>query len=90
MTLDGVDVRAFMREELHRHIAMAFEDATLFSASVRENVLLGRPELTGDAASGPDVSAEAERVLHEALASHRPGSPTGCPTASTRRSARRA
>ena len=43
---------------------MAFEDATLFSASVRENVLLGRPELSADA---PDVVAEAERVLTEAL-----------------------
>jgi ATP-binding cassette subfamily B protein len=65
--LDGVDVRALTREELRRHIAMAFEDATLFSASVRDNVLLGRPELTGDAASDPDVAAEAERVLAEAL-----------------------
>lgn len=62
--LDGVDVRAFTREELRRHIAMAFEDATLFSASVRENVLLGRPELAGDE---PGVKAEAERVLDEAL-----------------------
>ena len=44
--LDGVDVRDLTREELRRHIAMAFEDATLFSASVRDNVLLGRPELT--------------------------------------------
>lgn len=65
--LDGVDVRALTREELRRHIAMAFEDATLFSASVRDNVLLGRPELTGDAASAPEVAAEAERVLAEAL-----------------------
>jgi len=67
VTLDGVDVRAFRREELRRHIAMAFEDATLFSASVRENVLLGRPELAGAAASDPAVAAEAERVLDEAL-----------------------
>ncbi len=44
VTLDGVDVRDLGREELRSHIAMAFEDATLFSASVRENVLLGRPE----------------------------------------------
>ncbi|GAA1962519.1 ABC transporter ATP-binding protein [Agromyces allii] len=58
ITLDGVDVRAFTREELRRHIAMAFEDATLFSDSVRANVLLGRPELEGE---------EAEQVLHEAL-----------------------
>jgi len=67
VTIDGVDVRAFTREELRRHVAMAFEDATLFSASVRENVLLGRPELTGDAADDPAVRAEAERVLDEAL-----------------------
>jgi ATP-binding cassette subfamily B protein len=44
--LDGVDVRDLTRAELRQHIAMAFEDATLFSASVRDNVLLGRPEST--------------------------------------------
>ncbi len=42
--LDGVDIRDLSRVELRSHIAMAFEDATLFSASVRDNVLLGRPE----------------------------------------------
>ena len=42
--LDGVDVRDLTREELRSHISMAFEDATLFSASVRDNVLLGNPE----------------------------------------------
>lgn len=46
ITLDGVDIRDVTLEELRRHIAMAFEDATLFSASVRDNVLLGRPEST--------------------------------------------
>jgi ATP-binding cassette subfamily B protein len=60
VTLDGVDVRDLPLAELRQHIAMAFEDATLFSASVRENVLLGRAEL--------DIhSPEAERVLREAL-----------------------
>ena len=41
--LDGIDVRDLDRTDLRQHIAMAFEDATLFSASVRDNVLLGRP-----------------------------------------------
>ncbi|MBS1906689.1 MAG: ABC transporter ATP-binding protein [Actinobacteria bacterium] len=60
VTLDGVDVRDLTLAELRTHIAMAFEDATLFSATVRENVLLGRADL--------DVrSDEAERVLREAL-----------------------
>ncbi|MEJ1087102.1 ABC transporter ATP-binding protein [Microbacterium sp. Mu-80] len=60
VTLDGVDIRDLELSELRRHVAMAFEDATLFSASVRENVLLGRADL--------DLrSEEADRVLHEAL-----------------------
>ncbi|HKP06129.1 MAG TPA: ABC transporter ATP-binding protein [Microbacterium sp.] len=60
VTLDGVDVRDLTLAELRRHIGMAFEDATLFSQSVRDNVLLGREDLV----PGSD---EAERVLREAL-----------------------
>lgn len=44
ITLDGVDIRAVRRSELRRHIAFAFEEATLFSDTVRENVLLGAPD----------------------------------------------
>jgi ATP-binding cassette subfamily B protein len=44
--LDGVDIRDLSREELRSHIAMAFEDSTLFSDTIRNNVLLGRPEST--------------------------------------------
>ncbi|MEV7692343.1 ABC transporter ATP-binding protein [Microbacterium sp. NPDC089189] len=58
--LDGVDVRELSLTELRRHVGMAFEDATLFSASVRDNVLLGREDLVPG-------SAEAEAVLAEAL-----------------------
>jgi len=58
ITIDGVDVRDLTRAELRRHVGVAFEDATLFSTSVRDNVLLGRPDLTGD---------EAERIMREAL-----------------------
>lgn len=43
--LDGVDVRDMELETLRTRIAMAFEDATLFSDSVRNNVLLGRHDL---------------------------------------------
>lgn len=38
-----VDVRRVALEELRRDVGVAFEDATLFSASVRENLTLGRP-----------------------------------------------
>ncbi len=60
VTLDGVDVRDLTLAELRRHVGMAFEDATLFSQSVRDNVLLGREDLEPG-------SPEAEAVLREAL-----------------------
>ncbi len=44
ITLDGIDIRDLTRDDLRSNIAMAFEDATLFSSSIRDNVLLGRPE----------------------------------------------
>jgi ATP-binding cassette subfamily B protein len=49
ITIDGVDLREFDVEELRRVVGVAFEDTTLFSNSVRENVLLGAPDRTGDA-----------------------------------------
>ena len=58
VTIDGVDIRGLTREELRRHVGVAFEDATLFSSTVRENVLLGRPDVQG---------AEAEALMREAL-----------------------
>ncbi|MCD1269218.1 ATP-binding cassette domain-containing protein [Microbacterium sp. MEC084] len=60
VTIDGVDVRDLRLVDLRRIIATAFEDATLFSASVRDNVLLGRDDLD-------PRSPEADRVLREAL-----------------------
>ena len=53
--LDGVDIRELTALELRTHIAMAFEDATLFSASIRDNVLLGN-------------SDASDEDLHQALA----------------------
>ncbi|CAN5119682.1 ABC transporter ATP-binding protein [soil metagenome] len=60
--LDGVDIRDLGRLDLRTHIAMAFEDATLFSASVRDNVMLGRPEGSdADLAEALDI-AQADFV----------------------------
>lgn len=46
ITIDGVSVHDMALDDLRRLTAFAFEDTTLFSFSVRENVLLGvDPEL---------------------------------------------
>ena len=49
ITIDGIDLREFDVEELRRVVGVAFEDTTLFSNSVRDNVLLGAPDRTEEA-----------------------------------------
>src|SRR5215472_8513437 len=46
ITLDGTDIRALPLKVLRARVGCAFEDATLFSASVRENVGFGAPDAT--------------------------------------------
>ncbi|MFJ6418092.1 ABC transporter ATP-binding protein [Paeniglutamicibacter sp. NPDC091659] len=56
--IDGIDVRQWDLTALRREVAVAFEDTILFSASIRDNVLLGAPELPAE---------ETEALLNEAL-----------------------
>jgi ATP-binding cassette subfamily B protein len=46
--LDGVDLRDLKLASLRARVSVAFDDPTLFSASVRENVLLGAPDRTDE------------------------------------------
>ncbi|WP_282090767.1 ABC transporter ATP-binding protein [Streptomyces tendae] len=48
ITLDGEDITALSREELRAMVAVAFEEPTLFSATVGENVLMGAGAGAGD------------------------------------------
>jgi len=41
--LDGIDVRDITLRSLRSHVGVAFEDPILFSASVHENLVMGRP-----------------------------------------------
>ncbi|MFC3575482.1 ABC transporter ATP-binding protein [Streptomyces yaanensis] len=60
ITLDGEDITAMSREELRSKVAVAFEEPTLFSAGVGDNVLMG-----ADDTAGPE---ELERALEVAQA----------------------
>lgn len=60
ITLDGADITAMTREELRSLVAVAFEEPTLFSASVADNVLMGAAQDAGE----PDL----ERALGVAQA----------------------
>ncbi|MFE0719664.1 ABC transporter ATP-binding protein [Streptomyces rochei] len=60
ITLDGRDITALPREELRALVAVAFEEPTLFSATVGENVLMG--------AGGAAGAEELDRALAVAQA----------------------
>ena len=57
--LDGTDVRDLPLEQLRAAVGCAFEDATLFSASVRENVTFGAPDADEDAVEAALTAAQA-------------------------------
>src|SRR6195256_271716 len=46
--LDGIDVRELQLRSLRTHIGVAFEDPILFSASVHENLVMGRPIVSAE------------------------------------------
>ncbi|TAN34104.1 ABC transporter ATP-binding protein [bacterium] len=46
--LDGIDVRDLRLRSLRSHIGVAFEDPILFSASVHENLVMGRPVVSDE------------------------------------------
>ncbi|MFF4255911.1 ABC transporter ATP-binding protein [Streptomyces sp. NPDC001663] len=72
ITLDGEDITAMSREELRSKVAVAFEEPTLFSASVGGNVLMGADDSAG--------AAELNRALAVAQADFAHALPQGTDT----------
>ena len=62
ITIDGIDIRDLPISQLRSAVATAFEDATLFSMSARENLTLGRPEATDDEVAEAIEIAQANFV----------------------------
>jgi ATP-binding cassette subfamily B protein len=71
ITIDGHDVRDISLDALRRIVGTAFEDPTLFSMSVRENLTLGRADAT---------DAEVEEALAVAQAGFAHDLPWGLDT----------
>ena len=72
ITLDGEDITAMSREELRALVAVAFEEPTLFSATVGNNVLMGAQDGAG--------AAELNRALAVAQAEFAHALPQGTDT----------
>lgn len=62
ITLDGQDIRDVQLTGLRRVVGMAFEEPTLFSMSVWENLTLGRPDAAEDEVRAALAVAQADFV----------------------------
>ena len=60
--IDGYDIRDLRLPDLRRIVATAFEDPTLFSMSVRENLTLGAPDAGDDEVADAIAVAQAQFV----------------------------
>ena len=63
ITLDGHDLRDLTVTSLRRNVGFAFEEPSLFSASVRENLLMGKPDATDEELHEVLRTAQAEFAL---------------------------
>ena len=62
ITLDGHDLRDITVNSLRRNVGFAFEEPSLFSASVRENLLMGKPDAHDDEIAEALAVAQANFV----------------------------
>jgi ATP-binding cassette subfamily B protein len=62
ITLDGRDLQDITLDSLRAVVGVAFEEATLFSMSVRENLTLGRPDATDEEIAEALSVAQADFV----------------------------
>ena len=62
ITLDGTDITQLPLTALRTLVACAFEDPTLFSVSVRENVALGVPDAPDESIRAALAAAQADFV----------------------------
>ncbi len=63
ITLDGHDLRGITLESLRANIGVVFQESMLFSRSIRENLLVGRPDATQEEIETACRQAEAHDFI---------------------------
>ncbi len=63
ITLDGHDVRDVTMESLRLQIGLVFQETTLFSGTIRENIAFGRPDAPLEAMLAAARAAEADDFI---------------------------
>lgn len=61
VTFDGIDVREMDIDSLRDHVGIVLQDSVLFSGTIRDNIVFGKPEATDE-----EVYAAAEQAnIHD-------------------------
>lgn len=63
ITLDGHDLRDLSLDSLRRNIGVVFQEALLFNRSIRDNLLVGRPDATQEEIERACRMAEAHEFI---------------------------
>lgn len=61
--IDGADIREYRLDDLRKHIAIVLQDNILFSGTIRENLVYGRPNATEADLIGAAQSANAHEFI---------------------------
>lgn len=61
--IDGTDIRDLSRENLRSIFSMVLQDAWLFSATIRENIMYGRPDATEEEFMDAVRAAKVDRFV---------------------------
>lgn len=65
ITIDGIDLRDFTLKSLRQNISMVFQDNFLYSGTVRENIMMGKPDATLEELENAIKSAHLEDTISE-------------------------
>ncbi len=63
ITIDGVDIREYQRDDLRGHVAMVLQDTHLFTGTVMENIRYGRLDATDDEVIAAAKVASAHSMI---------------------------
>jgi ATP-binding cassette subfamily B protein len=63
ITIDGQDLRYVTLESLHRSIGVVFQDSMLFNRTIRDNLLVGKPDATQSEIEAACRMAEAHHFI---------------------------
>ncbi len=63
ITIDGVDIRDYQRDDLRAHVAMVLQDTHLFTGTVMENIRYGRLDATDEEVIAAAKVASAHSMI---------------------------